>query len=194
MMRVGFYFCMMWLLLACAGAPTVPTACHDDALLASALDLPFSVQGRFSARAEQDAFSAAFDWQHAPLRDQITLRSPLGTTLAQLMRDHKTITVYLEDGQTNWQGSDWQALAQQTLGFPLPVDGLVYWLRGLAVPEMPAGVSLDSNGRIEQLRQDGWQIDYRYASAEAKLPLQLDARYGDTIFLRVRIDGWDSGE
>lgn len=166
----------------------------SDTSLITAYDAPFSVQGRFSARTEQDAFSAAFDWRHAFERDRIVLRSPLGTTLAQLMRDHEVITVLLEDGQMNWQGSDWQVLAQQALGFPLPVDGLIYWIRGIALPEMPAGVTPDAVGRIEQLRQDGWQIDYRYASSEAKLPLQLDARYGDAIFLRVRIDNWDTGE
>lgn len=188
-MRVVFYFCVVWLLTACAGKPVAQS---DDALLTAAYDMPFSVQGRFSARAEQDAFSAAFDWRHAPERDRIALRSPLGVTQALLMRDDKTVTVSLEDGQTNWRGSDWQTLAQQALGFPLPVDGLVYWIRSLALPEIPAAITRDVGGRVEQLRQNGWQIDYRYASPEAQLPLQLDARYGDAVFLRVRIDNWNT--
>jgi outer membrane lipoprotein LolB len=191
MMRTLFCFMVACLLTACA-TTLVPHA--DDAMLASADDPPFSAHGRFSAHTEQDAFSAAFDWQHSAARDRIALSSPLGAMLAQLVREGKTIQVFLEDdGQAHWQGTDWQTLAQQSLGFPLPVDGLVYWLRGRAIPEEPSSTTLDAAGRIEQLRQDGWQIDYRYASAEAKLPQQLNARYGDAVSLRVRIDGWEAG-
>ncbi|MDR2244846.1 MAG: lipoprotein insertase outer membrane protein LolB [Burkholderiales bacterium] len=173
------------LLTGCAG---LPHDGDDASYVAAAADAPFHVQGRFSARHEEKAFVARFDWQHGPELDIIEIISPLGSTYALLTRSGKTVTVQRgSDPQRTQQVDDWETLAAQTFGFPFPITSLAYWIRGVPSPETPASVTRDAVGRFDSLRQQGWTVQYSYAVA-AHEPERIDIQYGETIGLRLRID------
>ncbi|MDR1529293.1 MAG: lipoprotein insertase outer membrane protein LolB [Burkholderiales bacterium] len=191
MIRAALFWivCATFLLSSCGGSLVI----HDASSFPEnkIKDAPFAMQGRFSAQAGDDVYVAAFDWRHAPPRDAIDFVSPLGNRIASLTRDEKEIVIMRgNDNRGVWQGSDLQTLTQETLGFPLPVDGLIFWIRGIPTPRKTNGIALDAQGRLAQLKQEGWVIDYQYARTDAALPLQIDARYGETISLRIRIDAW----
>ncbi len=152
-------------------------------------DVPFHAQGRFSAQYEKDAFAAHFDWRHAPGADTIEFVSPLGATVARLTRAGETITVSQDDDPSHvQQAANWEALTTKVFGFPLPVAGLAYWLRGVPAPDAPAAVTRDAGGRLDNLRQQGWAVQYGYATTAAREPERLDVRYGETIGLRIKLD------
>lgn len=177
------------LLNGCGG--TIALRNDNDAAQEVIRDAPFAAKGRFSARIEEEAFVASFDWQHTPQHDSIELISPLGTRVALLERNAQEVIIRQGEAENaTWRGQDLQKLTQDALGFPLPVNGLIYWIRGAPMPQINAGITRDAQGRLEQLRQDGWEMSYRYAQSDASRPLQIDARYGETISLRIRIDEW----
>jgi outer membrane lipoprotein LolB len=176
------------LAIALLGGCTSLPRDDDGALYAiqATEDVPFHAQGRFSARYEEKAFAARFDWRHAPDADEIEFISPLGTTVARLTRAGETITVQQGDDSQH-TATNWEALTTQVFGFPLPVDDLAYWVRGVPAPEAATAVTRDDAGRLDHLRQQGWTVQYSYTAA-AREPERLDIRYGETIGLRLKMD------
>ena len=86
-------------------------------------------------------------------------------------------------------GSDWAALTERAVGFPLPVAGLAFWVRGAARADSPHTAEFDAAGRVGVLRQDGCEIVYAYADSAARHPSQLRLTCHD-LELRIVIDRW----
>lgn len=86
----------------------------------------------------------------------LDLASPLGNTLARIDTDAAgaRMTAAAANGETQrLQGASADALAEQALGWPLPVAGLRDWITGRPMPGHPYATGAD--GAIEQ---DGWTI------------------------------------
>ena len=67
------------LLAACATLP--PPRAPEAAIVA--VDSPFDIGGRLSARRGDNGVAGSFSWTHDPPHDAITLATPLGQTLAR---------------------------------------------------------------------------------------------------------------
>jgi outer membrane lipoprotein LolB len=121
-------------------------------------------QGRFSVRyADQngqtrDAYGN-FDWTERADAVTLQLLNPLGSTLAVIEATPTTASLELPN-QPPRTASNVEDLMQSTLGFPMPVSGMRYWLRNMPSPESHARTTADANGRLSRIVQDGWQIDY----------------------------------
>jgi outer membrane lipoprotein LolB len=76
-------------------------------------------------------------------------------------------------------------------GWEMPVSGMHYWVRGLAVPGVEAQLERDASGRVSLLDQSGWAISYdRYQTvAGLILPGRLRMERDD-ITVRLVIDEW----
>ena len=170
-------------LCACATVPvSAPTTIAEPVA-----DAPFDVSGRLSARRGTDGAAAHFDWMHAPGRDEIALATPMGTTLARLTRDAEGATLERPD-QPAERARDAATLADRALAFPLPVESLAWWMRGVPHPATPHALERDTGGRTTLLRQDGWSVSYAYADGASR-PQRLIATYPE-LEVRVVIDAW----
>ena len=177
----------VWLLAACAGAPPgMPARGPEIAYV----DTPFTAEGRLSARHGQDAVAVRFAWMHRPPRDELSVTSPLGQTVAELSGDAagRRVEVRTADGR-HAEAADWVTLTERALGFPLPVTGLVAWIRGAPHPDAAYTLEADREGRVAVLRQDGWEVVYDYPDAAARGPLRLRLSYPE-FEIRVVIDEW----
>lgn len=172
-------------LAACAPAPLQ----RPSPVLPSALEA-FTVSGRLSARHGTEGVTANFDWRHRGAQDDLDLVSPLGQTIAVLASDTTGARLQTSDGRIRTAGS-WTELTKQGLGWPLPVDGLTYWIQGLPRPDTPHSSEADDAGRLGVLRQDGWTILYQaYAAVgSAMRPARIVASYPD-VELRLAVDRW----
>lgn len=173
------------ILAACAPAPLQrPTPALPPALEA------FTVSGRLSARQGSEGVTANFDWRHDGAQDDLELVSPLGQTIAVMTADNAGARLRTSDGRIHTAES-WTKLTEQGLGWPLPVDGLTYWIQGLPRPDAPYGAEPDEAGRLGVLRQDGWTILYSsyIAVGNAIRPARIVATYPD-VELRLAIDRW----
>jgi outer membrane biogenesis lipoprotein LolB len=78
------------------------------------------------------------------------------------------------------------------LKWALPVAGARFWILGLPIPgHKVTQLSLDEQGRLSDLAQDGWRIsvlEYQ-AVAGIDLPRRLFL-LGDTLKLRLVITDW----
>lgn len=123
-----------------------------------------SYQGRFAVRyADQtgevrNAYGN-FSWDEQADAVTLSLRNPLGSVLAIVVATPTSATLELPN-QAPRTASNVEELMQASLGFPMPVSGLRYWLRDQAAPQSHAKTATDASGRITQIVQDGWQIDY----------------------------------
>jgi len=176
-----------WLLAGCAVAPPgIPVPGPEIAYV----DAPFTAVGRLSARRGPDAVAVHFAWTHRPPRDELSVTSPLGQTVAELAGDAaaRRVEVRTADGRRA-EASDWATLTERALGFPLPVSGLAAWIRGAPHPNAAYTREADREGRVAVLRQDGWEVVYDYPDAAARGPLRLRLTYPE-LEIRVVIDEW----
>jgi len=151
----------------------------------------FDVTGRMSVRHGSAGLAASFRWSHTNERDELELASPLGQTVALLSGDSAQVRLQAADGRVS-TADGWGALTEQGLGWPLPVQGLSFWIQGIARPGAPYGVETGADGRVAVLRQDGWTIVYQaYGQAPdaAWRPSRLTLSYPD-VELRIAIDRW----
>jgi outer membrane lipoprotein LolB len=168
---------------ACARLAPLPESAPVDR---AALDAPYTLDGRISARRGNDGVAGRFSWTHEGARDEIVLTTPLGQTIARLYGDPGGVRADTSDGR-QLRARDWDQLTSEALGIALPVGGLSAWLRGLPRQGAPHTIERDAEGRPALLRQDGWDIDYAYADAAAAQASRLTLRYPGAEPVEVRI-------
>lgn len=180
------------LLAALAGCASVAPAPETAALAPPGAS--FDAAGRLSARRGADGVAAHFAWSHAEDRDRIDVATPTGQVIARMQRDAAGIRVERPDAPAT-AFADWGALTRDVLGVAIPVDGLAAWIQGAPAPGADYGVERDAAGRPLVLRQQGWEIVYAYADADAGAPARpsrLVMRYPDSepVEVRVVVDRW----
>jgi outer membrane lipoprotein LolB len=175
-------------LLVASCATTGPPVTTFSAPTAS--DAPFAIDGRLSARHGRDAIAIAFSWTHTPPRDELSVSTPLGQSVAELTGDASLgrVEVRTADGRRD-VASDWSTLTERTVGVPLPVEGLAAWAQATPRANAPHSVEADAVGRTGVLRQDGCEIVYAYADDSARRPSGLRVVCHD-LEMRVVIDRW----
>lgn len=151
----------------------------------------FEASGRMSARHGSDALAANFHWQHAGERDALELASPLGQTIALMSGDGAAARLQSADGRVLDAGN-WTKLTEAGLGWPLPVEGLKYWIQGAARADAAFTAEADEEGRASVLRQDGWTIVYLAFAADhegVSRPTRMMLSYPD-VEVRLVVDTW----
>ncbi len=159
-------------------------------VVAPVADEPFAIEGRLSARRGTDAVSFSFAWTHAAPHDELIVTTPLGGAVAEISGDasRQRVEVRTADGRRD-AASDWAELTTRAVGYPLPIEGLVFWLRGAPRSDASHTAELDASGRVDVLRQDGCEIVYAYADDLTHRPSRLRLACHD-IELRIAIDRW----
>ena len=148
------------LLAACAapgpggGAATQPPAAP------AAKAGVFSLEGRIAVHYGEESLSGKFAWSHAPESDRVSLATPLGNQIAQIVRDAGGV-VLTNSRQEQFRAPDVETLTEQQLGWNLPLTGLTDWVHGRPGGRAPQ-MQRDAAGRITQLKEAGWVIDYAY--------------------------------
>ncbi len=142
-------------LAGCATNAPLPTATRvyrDSLILSGRLsvsyrqhDKPQSLQGKFR-------------WAQRLDHTEIELSSPLGQTIARITITPGHASLQRSGGEIR-QASNVDALTEDVLGWPLPVEGLRFWLQGFV---RDAGNHLHAvpSNDAESVRADGWQLRY----------------------------------
>jgi len=164
--------------------------------VAPAVDQPFAIDGRLSARRGSEGAAADFAWNHENGRDRIDFASPFGQVYARIDADKDRIVVERPGGATDAY-ADWNSMTLALLGVPVPMDDLAYWIRGAARARAAASVERDAQGRVRVLRQQAWEIVYTYADdAPLGRPSRLVLKYPDAepIEVRIVVDRWGDAQ
>ena len=168
-----------------AAALLLLAACAAPGFLNPATDIEFELFGRIAVRYRDDAGSGNIAWRHGVRSDEMFLTTPFGQGIARLAREGDVFTLTTQDGR-EFRAADAETLTEQVLGFRLPLLGLADWVRGRAAPG-PARARNDSAGRLVELEQSGWTIEYQeYAGMK---PSRLTLKYPG-LELRLAVAEW----
>lgn len=158
----------------------------DELTLAGRLSLRFPVEGK------TQSVQGKFQWRQQRDNTDIELYSPLGQTLARITIVPGFATLE-QSGGVRRAATNVDALTEDTLGWPLPVEGLRYWLQGF-VRAADGRLQAARPQAPEQFVSDGWQLSYPawQPNGAMAVPKRVDAERGD-ILLRIVIDDWRDG-
>lgn len=150
----------------------------------------FELAGRIAVRYQNEAASGNLAWRHTPDSDEMLMTTPIGSSVARIVRTGDLVVLTTADGQ-EFRAADAESLTEKALGFRLPLAGLVDWVRGRALQGQPAVATRDAMGRLAVLEQGGWHIEYQ-AYREDGLPVRIKLDYPG-IELRLAIHDWLQG-
>ena len=153
----------------------------------------WSMHGRIAVSVGDKGGSGRLDWQQEGVGYRIALSAPVTRQSWQLAVQPGGATLDgLEGGPHS--GPDAEALLMQATGWPIPVDAMAWWVRGLPSPE-GGEMSFGADGRLQRLVAGGWTVDYQEWQSAAggwpEMPRRLQAsREGARV--RLVVDRWDA--
>jgi outer membrane lipoprotein LolB len=150
----------------------------------------FTLKGRIGVQTEGKGFSGSLTWLHDSANDNIALYSPLGGQVASIEKTADKVT--LEDAKGNSISAlDAETLTQNTLGWQLPLSGLVDWSLGRPTSSSIQNSTWDEQGHLSTLKQDGWDIEYQNYSEQNKhfLPSKIFLR-SEKVNLKLIVENW----
>lgn len=162
-------------------------ACAELQLRLPAEDLEFELAGRIAVRYREEASTGNIAWRHGRSGDEVLITNPLGQGVARIVRAADGVTLTTPEGREH-RAADAETLTEQVLGFRLPLDGLAHWVRARPGPGAHEA-RRDAGGRLEELRQSGWTIEYQAWGEDGRLPARLRLAYPG-LELRLAIAEW----
>jgi len=167
----------------CAAIPTAPPAAPEP----PRHQTNWILRGRIGVQSGEQSLSGQIHWQHRVESDEVLMTSPLGQGVARIVRDAEGVVLEVPNQPTR-RAPDAESLTREALGYALPVAGLAWWVQGRPDPGSPFESTQDASGRIAQLRQNGWVIDYLQYAADARPRRMVVAREG--LQIRLVADSW----
>lgn len=172
--------------LALAAAVLV-AACAELQLRLPADELQFELAGRIAVRYGDEASSGNIAWRHGRSDDEVLITNPLGQGVARIVRAGGSVALTTPDGGEH-RAPDAETLTERVLGFRLPLEGLADWVRARPGPGSHEA-QRDAGGRMVELRQSGWKVEYLDWDADGTRPSRLKLSYPG-IELRLAIAEW----
>jgi outer membrane lipoprotein LolB len=134
----------------------------------------WTIKGKVGVRSTEENGSANLNWQQqAAASYRINLSGPLGAG-ATVITGSPAGASLKSGSEPPLRAPNAAQLTMQALGWPLPIDEMVYWVRGLAAPGPAAGEQRDPTGRLQSLQQSGWKLVF--SGYESRGPYVLPTR------------------
>lgn len=149
----------------------------------------WTLQGRIGVHSDEQNLSGQIRWQHRDDRDELLMTSPLGQGVARIVRDGEGVTLEMPN-RPRRHARDADTLTREALGYVLPVTGLTWWVQARPAPGRAFDAKRDASGRLAQLKQDGWTIDYLQYDDDARPRKLTVVREG--LEIRLVADSWQS--
>jgi len=186
-MRAWFATALLALLLGgCASVSSVPPTVEAPLRVTS-----WTLQGRIGVLSGEQNLSGQIHWQHREDRDELLMTSPLGQGVARIVRNGEGVALEMPNQPTR-HARDADTLTREALGYVLPVTGLTWWVQARPAPGRAFEATRDASGRLAQLKQDGWVIDYlQYAADAPARPRKLVVRR-EGLEIRLVADSWQA--
>lgn len=149
----------------------------------------WSIQGRV-ATGQLLGWTGNLSWRQRNEHFAVRLSAPLG---AGGFRATGTLDyVTIQTTQRTFRTSRPQRLVRRILGWQFPLRPLRYWARGLPAPGSYESISVNAQGRLVELRQNGWRIsylDYATKAGRPALPSRIVLANGQTR-IRMVVARW----
>ncbi|MCC6068865.1 lipoprotein insertase outer membrane protein LolB [Ferrovum sp. PN-J185] len=149
-----------------------------------------SFMGRLVVADNDHSDSGSIEWRGDFVQQQVVLLSPLGTTVAELTHRPDQTQLSLSSDRVV-SASNVEEVTNQMLGYPLPLDGMPWWILGLTWPDTAGEITHDKEGRVLTVKQDDWLISYgQWQNINGQwLPKRISLTQGG-IKIRIIVDRW----
>ncbi|MFB2538495.1 MULTISPECIES: lipoprotein insertase outer membrane protein LolB [unclassified Acinetobacter] len=130
----------------------------------------FQISGKIGVRTPQQTGSAFYAWNQLGEQFAIEITGALG--IGQTSIQGQTGQVSLTNSKTGTIYADTpEELLQKATGWQAPISQLRWWIDGKTATA-DAVKTLDTQGRLQQVKEFGWTADFSY-DGEQKLPNRL---------------------
>ncbi len=150
----------------------------------------YECSGRVAIAANGQGLNAQFVWRQAADSAELTLRGPLGAGGLMVRTDAGQIELKTTDGR-KLDGDAARQELERSIGAPLPIAALGYWLLGTTQPEASASETLAAAiagqpAQLAALEQQGWRVEFQpHTGAPQRMTLT-----SGTARVRLVIEKW----
>lgn len=185
MRPVAGLFLLPALLAGCATVALAPVEDPAAAWQARQAELrtvtAWDIQGRLAMRADDQGWHASLKWERDGERHRLDFTGPLGRGHLRLLQDGHGAELRDADQRT-WRAENAEQILYRATGWSLPLAGLNHWIVGLPAPDSASQQRLDAQGRLQQLTQSGWDIEFleyaRYGAFDLPVKLYVKRQAG----------------
>ena len=151
----------------------------------------WALEGRLAVSDERDGGSGFLSWRQRQGSSRLDFHGALGRGAWRLRAGDEGAELEFADGRL-FRAESIEALLRDQVGWGVPVDKLLWWVRGLIAPGEVRQQVLDDEGRLTQLSQHGWSIEYgRYGAVSGEtMPLKINARQAERT-VKLAIKKWE---
>ncbi len=153
------------------------------------------LRGRLLVSQGEDAWNLSLEWQQKDEDYQITLNGPFGAGKIKLVGNADGVILKDSDEQSFYADRPEDLLYEQT-GVHMPVEGLRYWVMGMASPKQIKKPTIDGHGRLAYLEDANWKVNFkRYTQVSGMdLPRKVFIiKPEQEIDVRLVVDKWTLG-
>lgn len=169
------------LLAGCRGVAVKPTDQANEQAYLERVGVmetwaAWGLRGKISLDDGEDGGSGNLSWSVEPGQSELDFRAALGRG-AWNLRIRPGLAVLTEANGDRQVAPDLDTLMQERIGWPVPVEALEWWVRGVAAPGPVDDREIDESGLLVRLEQFGWKVAYdRYTRKEmTPMPRKLNA-------------------
>lgn len=154
----------------------------------------WELSGKLAVRQPSDSGTALINhWiQDGEAYDLALSSSFLGMGSTSLKGVPGFIELTLSNGDT-YRSNNPEELVEAATGWQLPIENLVWWIRGLPAPGGDFRLLFDEQDQLTILRQSGWEIRYDrwqdFLNGYPELPARITAMKGEKR-VRMVIGQW----
>jgi len=155
----------------------------------------WKIKGRLSVQSEYDGGQADYIWQQFNKTDyDIRLQAPLGAGTTLINARAEGVSLKTSSGELLFDTNIDQLMLRLN-GWPLPVSGLQYWVKGIPAPQRDYKVEQwNEQGLPHVMLQDGWRIEFKkYKALSGQIlpgKLFINRIAGDEVDVRLIIRQW----
>jgi outer membrane lipoprotein LolB len=132
----------------------------------------WSLIGKIGIRTPEDSVTIAINsWAQERDNFEINLSSTFFGLGASILQGNSHFLTLSEPGEPPTSSEDPNTLIANTLGFPLPIAYLAYWVKGLPVPDLIANIEFNEQGLPLTIRQNHWQLHFSNYYLDQNIPL-----------------------
>jgi len=119
----------------------------------------WELSGRVVLQTKKEGWHLNLNWKRQAQQQQLDLAGPLNKGHIRVEQDRDQV-ILIDANQRQYTSDTIQNLIYETTGWLLPIESLVYWVRGIPEPASINRVQLDEQGRLRYLEQSGWFVEY----------------------------------
>lgn len=150
----------------------------------------WSLAGKIALNDGDQGGSGRLNWVNRPDSAELDFHAALGRGAWNLKINPDYAVLTEADGET-LSARSVNSLIQQRMGWPVPVEALQWWIRGLAAPGVVEQKTVDPEGLLVHLEQFGWTVNFsRYDLGPGiAMPKRLDASMDD-YRVKLAVSRW----